>query len=517
MTEASPKQASKPRKAAAKATAAPTSITMRRALSDKALLGNVFASGILRGDSWMTWRALLVAAMGEPLTDAERAAFTRLTGKASEPLERVDEFVTIAGRRSGKSRGISVLVCYLAALVDHSAVLAPGERGVVLCLAPTARQANIVLDYVVGALEQSPLLSKLIKSKTADCISLTNNIDIEVRPASFRGVRGVTCVAVICDEAAFFFSDDTGSTNPDTAILDAVRPSLLTTNGMLAMISSPYWRRGVLYEAWNKHYGEKGDKSVLVAAGSSKDFNSTISQKRIDRAYAEDAIAAQTEYGGAWRSDIEAFLSIEAVRAVVMPGVFELPPSPGRDYIGFVDPSGGSSDSMTLAIGFKQDNAAVLACLRETKPPFSPAAVVAEYVQVLQKYGCKEVIGDAYAKEWVQESFRSLNIRYRQSDKNRSEIYLEALSAINSRQVSLLDNQKLVQQLVSLERRTARSGKDSVDHRNGSHDDMANSAMGALIYALASERRKAVLHWSGIPNSDRSSYGYEQVSSHLIF
>ena len=78
----------------------------------------------------------------------------------------------------------------------------------------------------------------------------------------------------------------------------------------------------------------------------------------------------------------------------------------------------------------------------------SPPAVVDEYVQVLQKYGCKEVIGDAYAKEWCQESFRSLNIRYRQSDKNRSEIYLEALSAINSRQVSLLDNQKLVQQLV---------------------------------------------------------------------
>jgi hypothetical protein len=514
MTVAAPKPATGQRKAVAKAKDAPTAITMRRALNDKALLGGVFASGLLRGDSWMTWRALLVAAMGEPLTDDERAAFTRLTGKASEPLERVDEFVTIAGRRSGKSRGISVLVAYLACLVDHSAVLSPGERGVVLCLAPTARQANIVLDYVVGALEQSPLLSKLIKSKTADCISLTNNIDIEVRPASFRGVRGVTCVAVICDEAAFFFSDDTGSTNPDTAILDAVRPSLLTTNGMLAMISSPYWRRGVLYEAWNKHYGEKGDKSVLVAAGSSKDFNSTISQNRIDRAYAEDPIAAQTEYGGAWRSDIEAFLSIEAVRAVVMPGVFELPPQTGINYIGFCDPSGGSSDSMTLGIAFKKDNGAVLACLREKKPPFSPADVVAEYVHVLRNYGCKEVYGDAYASQWVEEPFRNLGIRYRQSDKNRSEIYLEALAAINSRQVSLLDNQKLVQQLVSLERRTARSGKDSIDHRSGSHDDLANAGMGALIYALASERRKSVLHWAGIPSSN-SPYG--QLSSHLIY
>jgi hypothetical protein len=516
MTSPAPKPASEPRKPAAKTKGAASTVTMREALTDKKLLGRVFERGLLRGDSWLPWRALLVGAMGEELTADERAAFTRLTGRSHEPVERVDEFVAIAGRRSGKSRGISVLVGYLACLVDHSSVLSPGERGVVLCLAPTARQANIVLDYTVGVLEQSPVLSRLVKNKTADCISLTNGIDIEIRPASFRGVRGVTCVAVICDEAAFFFSDDTGSTNPDTAILDAVRPSLLTTNGMLAMISSPYARRGILYEAWNKHWGEKGDKSVLVAAGSSKDFNSTISQKRIDRAYAEDPVAAQTEYGGIWRSDIEAFLSLEAVRAVVMPGVFELPPQPGRQYFGFCDPSGGSSDSMTLGIAFRTDEGgAVLVCLRETKPPFSPAAVVAEYVQVLRKYGCEEVYGDAYASQWVEEPFRNLEIRYRQADKNRSEIYLEAMAAINSKQVSLLYNPKLVQQLVSLERRTSRSGKDSVDHRANQHDDLANAGMGAVIYALASERRRAVLHWGGIPSR---SYGdFHESHQHLRY
>ena len=113
---------------------------------------------------------------------------------------------------------------------------------------------------------------------------------------------------------------------------------------------------------------------------------------------------------------------------------------------------------MTLGIAFRTDEGgAVLVCLRETKPPFSPAAVVAEYVEVLRKYGCNQVYGDAYASQWVEEPFRSLGIQYRKADKNRSEIYLEALSAINSKQVSLLDNPKLVQQLVSLERRTSRS------------------------------------------------------------
>ena len=42
-------------------------VTMRRALSDEHLLG-----AVLGGDSWLAWRILLIAAMGEPLTDEER-------------------------------------------------------------------------------------------------------------------------------------------------------------------------------------------------------------------------------------------------------------------------------------------------------------------------------------------------------------------------------------------------------------------------------------------------------------
>ena len=39
-------------------------ITLRKALADPQLLG-----GALTGDSWQAWRALLIAAMGEELTD----------------------------------------------------------------------------------------------------------------------------------------------------------------------------------------------------------------------------------------------------------------------------------------------------------------------------------------------------------------------------------------------------------------------------------------------------------------
>lgn len=72
--------------------------TMRRALSDPALLGAVLA-----GESWRPWRILLIALLGEALTDDERAVFKALTGREREPLERVEEFWGIVGRRGERA------------------------------------------------------------------------------------------------------------------------------------------------------------------------------------------------------------------------------------------------------------------------------------------------------------------------------------------------------------------------------------------------------------------------------
>ena len=71
-------------------------------------------------------------------------------------------------------------------------------------------------------------------------------------------------------------------------------------------------------------------------------------------------------------------------------------------------------------------------------------------------------------------------IHYQPSEKTKSELFLELLPGINSRRVELLDSPRLVSQLTRLERRTARSGKDSIDHQPGGHDDLANAVAGAI-------------------------------------
>ena len=57
----------------------------------------------------------------------------------------------------------------------------------------------------------------------------------------------------------------------------------------------------------------------------------------------------------------------------------------------------------------------------------------------------------------------------------------EIMALINSRRVNLLDHQKLLAQLCSLERRSSRGGKDSIDHPPGRHDDVANAVCGLSL------------------------------------
>ena len=60
---------------------------------------------------------------------------------------------------------------------------------------------------------------------------------------------------------------------------------------------------------------------------------------------------------------------------------------------------------------------------------------------------------------------------------------------MDSRRAELLDMPRLQAQLVGLERRTARGGRDSIDHAPGQHDDLANASLGAITLTVAPRRR----------------------------
>src|SRR5262249_50383373 len=149
--------------------------------------------------------------------------------------------------------------------------------------------------------------------------------------------------------------------------------------------------------------------------------------------------------------------------------------------------------SFTLAIAHRDADCVILDAVREVRPAFSPASVVAEFARLLKTYRIDRVKGDHYGGEWPREQFRTHGIEYEPSAAPKSDLYRDLLPLLNSARVELVDIPRLGHQLQGLERRTGRSGKDSIDHAPGQHDDVANACAGALCMAAGTGVRPALL------------------------
>jgi hypothetical protein len=457
--------------------------TILDALADKDLFAPLFP-----GATWSAWHAFLAGLFGLPLADDALALYQHHTGRVAAPVRPFREAAIVCGRRGGKSRVLGLIAAYLGAFVDYRSYLAPGEQPVIAIIAADRKQARVLLRYVIGTLRAVPMLSSLIEGDPlAESVTLTNGLVIEIHTSTIASPRGRTFVAVLADEIAFWQSAD-GAANPDGEVIAAVRPGLASIpNSILLMASSPYAKRGVLWQAFRQHFG-KDDARMLVWRGTTAEMNPPLDPEIIREAYEVDPDNAASEFGAEFRSDIAAFIDRAVVESLIVPGRFELPPVAGISYSAFVDSSGGSSDSMTLAVAHAgHDGRAVLDCLREVRAPFQPEGVVADFAAVLRSYRISSVKGDRYAGEWPREQFRKHGIEYITSDKAKSDIYKELLPILNGGKAELLDNTRFVAQLCSLERRTARGGRDSIDHPQGSgwRDDLANSGAGALVEVAA--------------------------------
>jgi hypothetical protein len=473
-----PKRKSK--EAALEATKPP--ITIIEACQDPDVFGPWFKDRL----TWVAWFVFLRVMFGLGLDDAELAIFRECTSRTAPRPGGYLEATLVVGRRGGKSLILALIAAFLSAFYDWSPYLTGGERGTIMIIATDRRQAATIFKYLRGMLG-IPLLAGMIQRETSDTIDLSNSITIEIQTANFRTIRGRTVVAALADELAFWMGDD--SANPDSEIIGALRPAMATVPGALMLkASSPYSRRGVLWNDHRKHFGND-DSPTLIWQAATRVMNPSVPQSFIDSAAEDDPSAAAAEYGAQFRSDVESFISREAIEAVTTPNVFERGHISGQRYYAFNDPSGGSSDSMTMAIAHLEhrntEKVVIVDAIREVRAPFSPEAVVDEFATLLKIYGITAVCGDRYAGQWPRERFKVHGINYEVSEKTKNDIYRDLLPIINSRQCDLLDHKRLFGQLVSLERRTARGGRDSIDHPPGAHDDIANSVAGVVVQTRA--------------------------------
>ena len=472
-------------------------ISLSRALADPNLFAHHF-----KGKSWAAWKVFLAALFAEGVPDeAGQAVYRERTGRTTWPSTPFTEAAVIVGRRGGKSRTLALIAVYLACFRAYEPYLAPGEVATIGVLAVDKGQARAIFRFVLGLLKAVPMLEPLIVRRDNETIELSNRVHIEIATASFRSTRGYTYAAVLCDELAFWRSDET-SLNPDVEILRALRPGMVSIPGsVLVMASSPYSQRGELYNTYRRHFG-RDDARVLVWKASTLEMNPGVDRRIVDEAYENDPESAKAEFGGEFRTDLADFVTRETVDAVTMWDRSELPPEPGVTYSAFVDPSGGVSDSLTLAIGHLGHNAVcMLDAALEVRPPFDPEQAVAQCATLLRRYGVAKITGDKYAGEWPRARFSEHGVEFEQSARPKSDLYHDLLPLLNARRIELLNLPRLSAQLCGLERRTARSGKDSIDHAPGGHDDLANAVAGVLV-GLDLDRRQPLIRLNDVFAAD---------------
>lgn len=447
--------------------------------------------------SWGAWQTFLKALFALPLKKAEVALYRQATGRETVPGQPFREAWVVAGRRSGKSFIAALVGVYLACFKDYRPHLAPGERAHILVVAADRQQAQVVFRYIRGFLAVNAMLARMVEAERAESVDLTNRVTLSVATCSYRALRGYTLAAAICDEVAFWRSED--SADPATEVIRAVRPALASIPGSLLLcISSPYARSGPLWEAYRKHYGE--DSDTLVWQAPTRLMNPTIAQELIDRDMMADPEAARSEWLGEFRSDLETFLPLEALEAVVTPGRYELPPQAGVSYTAFVDPSGGRGDAAALALAHVEGERVILDVARRWPAPHNPQAVIQEMAGICKAYGVRKVCGDRYAGSWPSQEFTRHGIGYDPAPQDKSRIYLDFLPLVLSGRCELLDVKRLLSELRDLVRRPRSGGRDLVDHPPKGSDDLANAAAGAVTLAGAGMvRPRPRVRWLGGP------------------
>ncbi len=166
-------------------------------------------------------------------------------------------------------------------------------------------------------------------------------------------------------------------------------------------------------------------------------------------------------------------------------------------YVIVIDASQGvakGADSFAACVAHVEERdgqrIAVQDYLFEAIPPFSPRSVVAEIALLAHRYHCTKVQGDAHAKGFIAELLHGHGLTFVPLERDRSALYLDALSMLNSGQVVLLDHPKQRRQILALRRALHSGGRISVEHGRGAHDDVANVGLAALVVAFGVAGKK---------------------------
>lgn len=447
----------------------------------------------LVGSSWAAWRVVGQVLDGLPLSPEELALYTQLTGRETVPAgEDLRELWCLAGRGGGKSTFGAVQA------VKAACRAYPNVRGIprILCLAFTKDQAGLIYEYVVEFFERDRELKKLMVQPTRRrSFDLAHGVRVETISSSWRSVRGYSVAAALCDELAYWWSDDANA-NPAQEVLRALRPGLGKVPGSLLLALTTRWtQEGIVWDTFQRHHRNDDSRHVLVLSGSTLEFNPSFDRARIEADEEEDPESAASEYGTAWRVAGGTLVRPEVLDRVIEQGCVAWPaeePLGDSYYTAAVDLAGGTGeDSAALTIVHAElaeeegdaPSVVVQDRLKEWTAPFDPAVVCEQITEVLKEFGLAEVVGDQFSAGFAAAEFQRHGIEYKVSPRKTADCVLDCLGILNTRRVKLLDVPRSRRQWLNLRRTYGSGGRPGIaDTRR--RDDLAVVTARAIVAHL---------------------------------
>jgi len=424
--------------------------------------------------------AALKAFYGLELNRRELEVYKRCTGLEEYHARAYPEVDFICGRRSGKTdRLASNIVLFEVFEGGHEKRLNLGERGMLIVLSVNQRQAQIVLNYIKGKVDASPILRSMVADVYNEEIRFKNGLSVASYPCSFRGLRGYSVPVCVIDELAFF---KVQGVNVDREVLEAVRPAQATFPGAkLVKISSPYAKQGELWRDFASYYG-KNQSQVLIWKAPSKVMNPTISDSFLRREKRRDPDAYRREYEAEFSDSISDFIPADAIDSCVVVGRRGVPPRPDfNTYVAAID-AAFVSDRFAFCVCHSERGKVVFDYIdgwRGTKAePLNMGATLNEISRVLHDYGCNLVWGDQFAAVPIREGLRDrgvLFMEYPFTTGSKQKLYTTLKTLILEGATELLDHADSVRELKSLEATITPSGtvRIGAPRISGASDDFA--------------------------------------------
>jgi hypothetical protein len=445
------------------------------------------------------------------------------------------ELAAIIGRRGGKTdMVVSTAAAYEITLGGHAKHVKPGQEYKALFLAQTKPDAQQNMNFIKLALEESPLLSKLLVRPSIDSeIRLTNGLIVEPAPANKAVGRGHAIPVAILDESAFWYTDPNAS-NPDYEVLRAISFSQLQfPNSKLFIPSTPWAEQGIIWKAFQagtmgrklqcdvckangsfvcEHQTDERDEfenTLVVHASTSAMQNPTISRKKLIAIYNRDKEAYPRESGAQFIKSISGWLNTKNVEAACLnaPDFRERMPRPGHPgdirptYVAAMDPA-FRNDAFALTIVHHEFQTGIVQdYVKYWEPlpgiPLKPGTILDEIKVILDMYGLDNIYSDQHQLESLQQLAmdRGFQINgYDFTQKSKSLITGSFKVLLDQGRLKLLNHELQKDQLMKLQKKVLQTGNVQIAAPPGRHDDLAMTLMLAariVMWLFADMPKKA--------------------------